>query len=548
MDNPDCPPSEPISELNALRQRLAELETAHGRARIAENALSMSEKRFRTLVDTIPHGIEECDTQGQITFANAALHRINGYPLGEIVGKYIWDLLDSEQAKEELREYLCYLVEKQPAPTTYTAVNRHKDGTPYDVEVDWDYRYNEDGTLAGFIAVVTDVTQRKQAEDALRRGRDLLEQRVNERTRELAQANKELTRQIAEREAAEISARRSQEIYHGIFESVADGLLLVDRDGRITDANRAACETYGYTADELIGRQVVELICPEHRHLFAQVAEQIHSGDTANLEAANLHKDGSIIFIELRATIFEFENTKKALCVVRDLTARKKAEQALEREQGHLRRLLEMLEHDRQLVAYEIHDGFVQSLVGARMLLDMPYDPLPPNGCERFEKAVALLNQGIEEARRLISGQRPLILDESGLMAAIEHLVCERKIGNGQEIEYQDLVSFDRLAPPLETAVFRIVQEGLNNAERHSQSPKVRLRVTQEDERLRVEIRDWGVGFDPDHVGRNCFGLEGLRERARIFGGTAQIDTAPGVGTTVTVEFPIVGKLPQDGI
>ena len=548
MDNRDLAPDKLISELNALRQRVTELEAAHSRAQIAENALSMSEKRFRTLVDTIPHGIEECDPQGRIIFANAALHRINGYQQGEIVGKCIWDLLNSEQAREELREYFDYLVEKQPTPTTYVGVNRRKDGTLYDVEVDWAYRYNEDGTLAGFIAVVTDVTQRKQAEDALRRGRDLLEQRVNERTRELAQANKELTRQIAEREAAEISARRRKEIYHGIFESVADGLLLVDRDGTITDANRAACETYGYPVDELIGREVVELICPEYRHLFAQVAEQIHSGGTAHLEAANLRKDGSIIFIELRVTIFEFENTKKALCVVRDLTARKKAEQALEREQGHLRRLLEMLEHDRQLVAYEIHDGFVQSLVGARMLLDMPHEQLAPNECERFEKAVDLLNRGIEEARRLISGQRPLILDERGLMAAIDHLVCERKIGNSQEIEYQDLVSFDRLAPPLETAVFRVVQEGLNNAERHSQSHKVRLRVTQEDERLCVEIRDWGVGFDPNCVGENCFGLEGLRERARIFGGTAEIDTSPGVGTTVTVEFPIVGKSPQDGI
>lgn len=542
MDNRDCPPDKLIAELNVLRHRVAELEAAQDRTQRAETALNESEKRFRTLVDTIPHGIEECDTQGRITFANAALHRIDGYPLGELVGKYIWDLLADEEAKQELREYLRYLVEKQPVPATYTAINRRKDGTLYNVEVDWAYRHNQDGTLAGFIAVVTDVTQRKQAEDALRRGRDLLEQRVNERTRELAQANEELTRQIAEREAAEISARRSKEVYHGIFESVADGLLLADRDGRITDVNRAACEIYGYSAAELIGRDVVEIIHPDHRHLFAQVAEQILAGGNAHLEAANLHKDGSTIFIELRATIFDFENTRKALCVVRDLTAKKKAQEALDQEQRHLRRLLEMLEHDRQLVAYEIHDGFVQSLVGARMLLDMPCEQFQPNMIDRFEKAVALLDRGIEEARRLISGQRPLILDERGLMAAIEHLVCERQVDNGPEIVYQDLVSFGRLAPPLETAIFRVVQEGLNNAERHSQSTKVRLRVAQMGDRLRVEIQDWGVGFDPANVGQDCFGLEGLRERARIFGGNTEIDTAPGVGTTVTIEFPIVEK------
>ena len=459
---------------------------------------------------------------------------------------------------------------------------------------------------------------------------------------------------------------QSKEIYHHIFDSVADGLLLVDRNGRITEADRAACQIYGYSPEELVGREVIQLIRPDHRHLFGQVNEQILAGTSAHVEAVNLHKDGSTISIELHASLFEFDNKKQALCVVRDLTARKKTEQALdesekrfrlafeegplgmvigntegqivqanhalgrmlgysvdelegrsiddlthpddrylnhwflkqlseqpaarpsvekrylrkdreviwgrvtasllpmqlddsphafamieditdrktaqqavEKEQRHLKRLLEMLEHDRQLVAYEIHDGFVQSLVGARMLLDMPRKHIHSSMIDRFEKAVDLLDRGIDEARQLISGQRPLILDERGLMAAIEHLVCERQIEDGPEIVYQDLVSFDRLAPPLETAVFRVVQEGLNNAERHSQSPKIRLRVTQVDDRLRIEIQDRGVGFDPTNIGQGCFGLEGLRERARIFGGTAKIDTAAGVGTTVVVEFPI---------
>lgn len=674
MDDHDRTRDELISELTDLRRRLVDLEGSQEREGTIESALRESENRYHTLVETIPHGIEECDTQGRITFTNAALHRINGFGVGEIDGMHIWDFLCTDESKEELRQYLRYLVEQQPLPTAYTAVNRRKDGTTYDVQVDWDYRYDKDGTLAGFTAIITDVTHRKQAEDALRRGRDELERRVNERTRELAQANEKLTKEISERELAERTARNREEVYHRIFDTVADGLLLVGQDSKISEANRAACEIYGYAAEELIGLEVVELIHPEDRFLFGQVAQQIDSGNGAQVEAVNLRKDSSHIWIELRATLFELDNTKQALCVVRDLTARKRAEAALEdsenrfrlafesgpvgmviaslggqivkanrslcqmlgystselerltidelthpddrhlnrrfmerlgkqssaqisaekrylrkggaviwgrvtvanlpaqpgearhafamvediteqkaaqeaveMEQQHLRRLLEMHEHDRQLVAYEIHDGFIQSLVGARMLLDMPRDKLQPEMRERFETAVNLINRGINEARRLISGQRPLILDERGLMAAIEHLVCERQIDDGPEIIYQDLVSFSRLAPPLETAIFRVVQEGLHNAEKHSQSATIRLRVTQIGDRLRIEIQDWGVGFDPAGIGPGCFGLEGLRERARIFGGTAEINTAYNVGTTVTVEFPIVANSAQGG-
>ncbi len=341
-------------------------------------------------------------------------------------------------------------------------------------------------------------------------------------------------------------AESNRELYQRIFETTADAILLVDAEGAICEANRAACEVFGYRADELIGMAVVELIHPQDRHLFEQVADQVVSGGIAQLRALNLRKDGSFFMVELRASLLEFVDQKLALCVVRDLTARLKAEEALEKERRHLRLLLEMHEHDRQLVAYEIHDGFVQSLVGARMLLDMPSRHVHPHMRERFEKAVRLIERSVQEARRLISGQRPLILDERGLMAAIEHLVCERRKPGNAEIVYQDEVFFDRLVAPLETAIFRVVQEGLTNAERHSRSARIQLRVIQSDGRLRVEIRDWGVGFDPAGVGSGCFGLEGIRQRARLFGGTARIDSAVGAGTTIAVEFPLVGRTAEE--
>jgi PAS domain S-box-containing protein len=353
-------------------------------------------------------------------------------------------------------------------------------------------------------------------------------------------------RDVTERREAENAARESEERFRLAFEEGPLGMVIGDLDGLIVTVNRALCQILGYTSRELEGRSVDELTHPDDRYLnhwfIRQLREQ--ASKRLSVEKRYLRKNGEVIWGRVTASVLPGcpGEPKHALAMIEDITEQKAAQKAVEIEQQHLRRLLEMHEHDRQLVAYEIHDGFVQSLVGARMLLDMPRQRLQPAMRERFEQAVNLLDRGIDEARLLISGQRPLILDERGLMAAIEHLVCERQTLNGPEIDYQDHVSFDRLVPPLETAVFRVVQEALNNAERHSQSPKVQLRVTQTDGRLRVEIKDWGVGFDPDNIGQNCFGLEGLRERARIFGGTAEIKSTLGEGTLVTVEFPLVEK------
>ena len=108
------------------------------------------------------------------------------------------------------------------------------------------------------------------------------------------------------------------------------------------------------------------------------------------------------------------------------------------------------------------------------------------------------------------------------------------------DIRFTHDVKFDRLAPPLETAVFRIVQECLTNARRHSQSDKVHVELAQTNGQIKLRVEDWGTGFLPDSVAQNCFGLEGVQERTRLFGGKINIDSAPGKGTRISVELPVV--------
>ena len=132
-----------------------------------------------------------------------------------------------------------------------------------------------------------------------------------------------------------------------------------------------------------------------------------------------------------------------------------------------------------------------------------------------------------------------MVIDDSGIVAAIEFLISERHEVDTPRIDFRHRVQFTRLPPLLEGALFRIVQESLTNARRHSQASQVNVDLSQQDERVLLTIRDNGIGFDQAAVPEDRFGLRGLVERARLFGGRSEIRSQPGQGTEIWVELPI---------
>ena len=228
-----------------------------------------------------------------------------------------------------------------------------------------------------------------------------------------------------------------------------------------------------------------------------------------------------------------------------EFAQRTKAEEALRDEHRHLRQVLEMCERDQRLLAYEIHDGFVQPATAALMNLQAglaAYATDPETALENVVRGLQLLQESISQVRWLISGLRPVVLEDQGLVAAVDKLVSDTENRTEIPIAWSHQVQFDRLAPALEMSLFRIIQEALRNAVRHSRTDRIEIALTQTGGTISARIQDWGCGFDasvpkPDH-----FGLEGMRERARLFGGAVRIESAPGEGTCVTAEFPLGEK------
>ncbi len=348
--------------------------------------------------------------------------------------------------------------------------------------------------------------------------------------------------------AERLVARRTAEL-RSVSDSALDAVIMMDPEGRVAHWNPAAEQMFGYTRKEIIGRNVHDLLAPARYRdrIVRGLSEFFRSGQGPVVgrvvELAAVRKDGTEFPIEISVSAIRQEGRWWSVAIVRDITRRRRAEEALLRERRLLLELLDLHERDRKLLAFEVHDGLAQQLAGAVMKLQAAEslrDSDPAEATKAMQEALVLLQEANREARRLIAGLRPPYLDEQGLGPAVENLVQMQLLRCGQQIELIDRLSGERFAPPLESAAFRIVQECLTNACRHSQSEKVQVCLSVADSRLRIEIQDWGVGFDPHSVPSERFGLRGITERARLFGGKATIDSAPGKGTRIVVELPLV--------
>ena len=303
----------------------------------------------------------------------------------------------------------------------------------------------------------------------------------------------------------------------------------------------------------LVGRRLAALACH-----FRAVADQQGGAMPAPVpvsgrdEISSLAAGFNVLAERLRTfhASLEQQVTERTAELQAEVAERRRAEDSLRAEQQSLRKLIEIHEQHRKLLAYEIHDSITQALTGALMNLEASFDNYQKQRADlagqSFGQARNLLAETIERSRRLMSVLRPSVLDDMGAIAAIDSLVAESQADGDMEIDYTSEVRFQRLAPSLETTVFRIVQECLANVRQHSRSDRARVHISQQEDRIHIEVQDWGVGFQPDLVDPSRFGLDGIRERAELLGGRARVQSAPGQGTLILVDLPVIEDRPPE--
>jgi len=351
---------------------------------------------------------------------------------------------------------------------------------------------------------------------------------------------------ITERKRAEEALQVSETQYRRLFETAPDGILLLNVDtGQIIDSNPFVADLLGRSREEVVGKKLWEIGVFADTVACKKAFSVLQSQGYIRYENLPLEaKDGQRLDVEFISKVYEGDHGSVIQCNIRDMSGQKRA-MDLRRLAA---RLLEVQEEDRRKVAYDIHDGLGQLITAAAMHLEASEGHRQsfrlPEADTEFEKGRRCLQDAVVEMRRMVSELGPLLLEDLGLVEASRRLLADVAELANWETEFEEDVNDERLDRTVETALFRIVQEALANARKHAQTRKVRVSFQQEGDSLRLEVRDWGQGFDVEEVlaqaehGRHI-GLASMRERAALIGGQFHIEGSPGSGTRLAVVVPV---------
>jgi len=340
------------------------------------------------------------------------------------------------------------------------------------------------------------------------------------------------------REEARRAAEESEQELRLLLDHVQDMIIFVDLRGIIVEVNPAVEALIGWRRQDVVGKGIREFVHPEDMRRFVQGLEHKALAEgRCKLEGRFRARDGRWLVAEaVVVPVRRHGQPVGWVITAHDITARRKAE--AERAEALLR-LLAAQDEERRRVGYDFHDGPLQAMSTALSFLEVHARRHRKVG-EELTRAIDSLRQAVQEARYIICHMSPRELEEGGLPKALSSLLQDvrRKWGIDATLEVEG--EGWRMEYPREAALLRIAQEAVNNAVKHSGSPRIRVRLWREGDKLCLSVRDWGRGIQADAAPRGThLGILSMQERARLLRGRLEFRSAPGMGTEVLVTVPL---------
>jgi PAS domain S-box-containing protein len=341
---------------------------------------------------------------------------------------------------------------------------------------------------------------------------------------------------VTARVQAEKALKESEGRFRTIFAEVPVGMAIIDLEGSVLQVNKAFCEMLGYGEQELIGCKLSAVTHPDDIGADTLLAGKALSGEMSSykVEKRYLKKNGETLWADLTATILRNQRGEAiyGLVVLENIIERKRAK---------------LLEEERYHVAYELHDGLAQVAVSVHQHLQAlasHYHPRSPQARQELDRALELAQRSVREARRLIAGLRPTVLDDFGLAMALR-LQIEAQRKDGWTLLFDEALGAERLPRTIETTLFGVAQEALTNVRKHARTLRARLALERRDSLIRLEVQDWGCGFEPRTLFKvyrpgEHMGIRAMQERVELLGGHLLISSHPGFGTLVVAEVPLL--------
>jgi len=474
------------------------------------------EERFRALLEDLHVGVALLGAQAEVQFANRAAANIFGMTLEEVLGKTSDEINltglreDGSEFPFPLRPVPQVLESGEPIRDRLVGYRRRDSGETFWIFGTTTPQLGGDGSVRGVIATFTDVTAWKHAEDKL---------------------------------------RESEERFRKAFESSAIGMALVALDGRWLRVNESLCRIVGYTPEEMLAMDFQSITHPDDLGPDIELARRVIAGQLGNfhVEKRYLHKDGRIVWVLLSVSMVRDRvgNPLYFVSQIQDITDRKRTDSEL---RSLSTRLLELQEEERRRIARDLHDSFAQTLLGIGLNLAQLDESRNLKG-RREKRILAETRKMIKalsrETRSLSYLLHPPLLDEMGLVSAIEEYARGYSARSGIRLELDLDSNTGRLPREIETAIFRVIQEALGNIQKHSGSATAAIRLNKRENKITLEVKDQGRGIHNGEVQKGNLstrqlgvGILGMRERMHQLGGQLEVVSTDS-GTVVRATLPL---------
>lgn len=467
----------------------------------SQKELEESEEKYRTVVEQASDAIFITDDEGSYVDVNARAANLTGYTKEELLQMNANDLFPDEDLQGSPFQYN-ELLQGMPVLTERTI--RRKNGSTLTVEISANYL--GDGRFQG---IMRDVTQRKQAEEAL---------------------------------------KASEHKYRVLFDQNPLPMWIISYpERRFLDANEAAIISYGYSKEEFL-KMTIEDLHPE-RELFALKYDlkRIMPGIRNFGTRTHIKEDGTEIKVNVISHDIVYEDSRAILALANDVTEKFEAEENLQRSHEAMRELASHLETIREAerthMAREIHDELGQQLTGLKMDISWLNRRIKSEDKavnDKMKDTIELIDKTVVTVRRIATQLRPSILDDLGLVAAMEWQTDEFEKRAEIKADFTSNVTNITVRPDVATGIFRIFQESLTNVLRHSKATKVETFLSVDNDTIVLNIKDNGIGFkEADIINKKTLGLLGMKERVLLIKGTYEINGNTGSGTSVIITVPL---------
>ncbi|HOS41932.1 MAG TPA: PAS domain S-box protein [Spirochaetota bacterium] len=337
---------------------------------------------------------------------------------------------------------------------------------------------------------------------------------------------------ITERVLAESALRESEEQFRSIFENIRDAVG-VGRGQSLLMGNRALREMFGYSAEEIAGMPVKNFLAPSvrARALSEWDIADARDGAFPRKITRGLRRDGGEFDMEASVATYRYYGNTYFMVVLRDITARLRAEEEIRRLNRHI---LTVQEEERQKVSRDLHDSVGQTILAAKLNVEM-FQSDPSRYGDRLSMGVQFIDKASQELREIYMNLYPSILSDLGLSATIKWYANHMLEANGIRAHLRIGIR-KAIAHEIEVGLYRIVQEIFSNILRHSGATEVRIELVRRKGSLALGVEDNGLGLNAGSGAPGTgHGIANMRHRAQAMGGAFSIATIPRGGTRITV-------------